>query len=207
MMNGYSNIKNVILDFGGVLYEINQNNTIDGFKQYSQEPELLDNLNSAGLNEKAGQFEKGIINAAEFRHYIKTHYKIECSDLEFDTIWNDTLIGLFDYTADCVTRLKSKYNLALLSNTNSIHFGHFEPECRNVFAEFDKCFFSFLRNMKKPELVFYKRTLDIMNFDSSETLFADDIRANLFPAEDLGIKTFEISNANNLKKLCDMLGV
>ncbi|MGZ3835145.1 MAG: HAD-IA family hydrolase, partial [Mucilaginibacter sp.] len=55
---------------------------------------------------------------------------------------------------------------------------------------FEKTYYSHLVGIRKPDSAFFEKVLTENGLNPAETLFIDDIAANLEPAKALGIQTF-----------------
>ena len=193
----YKNIELFIFDFGGVLYEINQQRTLNLIKKLSEEPSLKNvnnNLETILSISEFHQFETGKIDESEFRTFLKNRFLLNSSDIIIDDIWNSTLTGIFSQSYDIIKIFKELGKIALLSNTNIIHYNKFEPECRDLFSIFDYLFYSFKIGLRKPEKEIYEYVLRTSDIKPENALFFDDSPINLISAADIGIKTFQITN-------------
>ncbi len=181
---------NYILDFGGVLYKIDPNRTINAFLSYSETPEKIKQMNKKEFYENRifRDYEMGTLSSSKFRDLIRTKYEIKASDSEFDEAWNATLVGLRPQAFKSVKKLGRVGRVTLLSNTNEIHYNHFEPECRDLFSLFERTFFSFKINKRKPEREIYDFVLKSLGFKDEETYFLDDSLANVETARSIGLK-------------------
>jgi glucose-1-phosphatase len=200
-MQAIKGIKNIILDFGGVLYDIEPNRTILAFKQLSTNIDLqfdIEYLYSNYIN----PYEKGVITSKEFRVSMMSNLALDIDDLNFDKAWNATLIGIFEDSINAVTKLKEKFNVILLSNTNQIHFDYFSRDCGSLFSLFDNCYFSHQIGFVKPEPDCFNYVLNKMNYKPEESLFVDDSQLNITAAATIGLNTFII---NGRKKMSDLL--
>lgn len=184
-------IKNYIFDFGGVLYEISQEETYKAFVRKSNAPETIPALKELYAGHSIfDDFEKGMIIASDFRKYLIENYRLNINELEFDEIWNKTLIGMRKDAVKTVNYYKNKGNVALLSNTNEIHYSHFRDECEELFRSFEKLYFSFFLRMSKPGREIFEYVIKENNFNKQETIFIDDSPLNIEGARKAGLKTF-----------------
>ena len=91
--------------------------------------------------------------------------------------------------------LKDKYNLFLLSNTNSIHLEAFNQTLREETGKtsldeyFIKSYYSHIIQLRKPYVATYQWVLNDGNMIAAETLFIDDSVKNIVGAKEAGIKT------------------
>ena len=193
----YKNIELFIFDFGGVLYEINQQRTLNLIKKLSEEPSLKNvnnNLETILSISEFHQFETGKIDESEFRTFLKNRFLLNSSDIIIDDIWNSTLTGIFSQSYDIIKIFKELGKIALLSNTNIINYIKFEPECRDLFSIFDYLLYSFKIGLRKPEKEIYEYVLRTSDIKPENALFFDDSPINLISAADIGMKTFQITN-------------
>jgi putative hydrolase of the HAD superfamily len=197
------NIKNFIFDFGGVLYEIDHQKTLKAFASLSTQPDKFTNesIKTFSNDPSLIAFEKGDITIAEFRDGIRESMHLLADDVQIDLAWNKTLIELYYYAIPILTEIKKLGNIVLMSNTNILHYNHFEPECRELFSMFDKTFFSFKIGKRKPDEDFFKHVLNKTGFNPKETLFIDDSYINIQTAEHLDIKTFHVYGSQTLSDL------
>ncbi len=132
-MQDSQNIKNLILDFGGVIYDISHQKQQDAFealgykgfnKVYSQ----------ARQNPLFADLECGRISDKDFRAAAKTFLGLDIADQQLDKLWNSILIGFVPERIELLKHLQKNYRLFLLSNTNSIHFQVYMREFKDRFS-------------------------------------------------------------------------
>jgi putative hydrolase of the HAD superfamily len=196
-------IKNYIFDFGGVLYKIDETKTLQAFARSITDPAVLKDFdhNSLAQNDLFRIYEEGKISSPEFRDRIRNDFHLDLSNEEIDSRWNATLLYLMPDAFDNIRELKKTSSLALLSNTNEIHYTHFEPDCRELFKLFDRCFFSYRLGVRKPDPSIFRLVLDEMKFLPQETIFVDDSPDNIDTARNLGIYTYRVNINNPLSGL------
>lgn len=196
-------IKNIIFDFGGVILNIDYKLTEEAFtklglkdfdKIYSQttQKELFD------------VFEKGLISSFDFRRAIRNFINENISDLQIDEAWNAMLLDLPEERIQLLDKLKKKYRLFLLSNTNEIHFTAFTAYMRKEFNReilsevFDKYYVSHKVNMRKPEAEIFELVLNENKLKKEETLFIDDSIQHIEGANKAGLKTYFLKKGETI---------
>lgn len=187
-------IKNLLIDFGGVLIDLDRQRCIDNFKKlgFQNVEDLLNIYHQQGI---FMQQEKGLITPAQFRDGVRDMMGKYISDEELDAAWNSFLIGVPQYKLDLLLRLREKYVVYLLSNTNAIHW---QWSCENAFNYrtfgvkdyFEKIYLSFEMKMVKPEPEIFTTILKDAGIEAKETFFIDDAEANCIAAQQLGISTY-----------------
>jgi glucose-1-phosphatase len=195
-----SSIKNIIFDLGGVILNLSINNTLTSFANLSQIPpkEIERIFISAPEFE---HFEKGLIDDAGFRQFIRKAYKIQASDAEIDSCWNAMLLDIPVEKLELLKKLKKQYTTFLLSNTNGIHLEYINnvilPKTtgeNNLDEYFHKSYYSHRMGKRKPEPDIFEQVLTDNKLESSETLFLDDNALNTEGAVKVGIKTQYITS-------------
>lgn len=187
-------IKNLLVDFGGVLINLNRQRCIDNFKQLglNDADQLLSVFHQQGV---FMQQEKGLITSAEFRDSIREKIGKEVTDQQIDAAWNSFLMDIPTYKLDLLLRLREKYVVYLLSNTNDIHW---RWSCKHAFpyrgfrAEdyFEKIYLSYEMKMMKPDAEIFEAVLSDAGIAAKQTFFIDDSEANCQTARALGISTY-----------------
>ena len=198
-------IKNLLIDLGGVLINLDRQRCIENFQKLGLRnvEELLDISNQDGI---LMQQEKGLITPAEFRNGVREMIGKVVSDKQIDAAWNSFLVDIPTHKLDLLLKLREKYVVYLLSNTNEIHW---KWTCKNLFPYrtfkvedyFEKTYLSFEMKMAKPEPEIFKAILDDAGIEPEETLFIDDSEINCKAAQNLGISTYTgviFSTVNNL---------
>ncbi|MEM7659654.1 MAG: hypothetical protein AAF399_26310, partial [Bacteroidota bacterium] len=110
-------IKNLLIDLGGVLYEINIAKTLDAFRALQRPVARV--LDFSKQNEARWFYllDIGQTDFEGFAEGLKTEFQVEASHAQIQEIWLDLLIGLFPGRVEQVRQLAQRYKIALLSNT------------------------------------------------------------------------------------------
>jgi len=204
-----NNIENIIFDFGGVLYDIS-------FERASKAFENLGFMLPKFQNEFLSvfkQLENGNLNPDEFPIQLQKLSEKHISEKDILHAFDQILIGINPEKVEDLRKLKRKYHLYLLSNTNEIHFRKYSEEIkRNIrtsdfYTLFEKEYYSHRLKMRKPDLSIFNFVIKDSKLDPNGTLFVDDSKENLTSAATLGIQTFLIDTADSWKILMRMLKV
>ena len=196
-------IKNIIFDFGGVIYDINHELSKKAFKDLGISD--FDQLYGHQIQTKLfEEFERGEIEEYQFYHILRQSFEKNIKDEQIKEAWNALLIGFDTRKIDLLKGLKSNYKLFLLSNTNIIHQKHFIKDL-STYVDFNKLFndtwYSHEKNMRKPEYRIYESLLKEHQLLANETLFIDDLDTNIKAAQALGIHTYYLKNQESILSL------
>jgi FMN phosphatase YigB (HAD superfamily) len=188
----YNSIPNIIFDFGGVLLNIDTDQAVKSFKKIG----LVDTdlvKKEYQTNGLFDRLEKGTISADQFRLEIREHIKGEVSDEQIDAAWNSMLLDLPYERLVMLEKLKKNHRIFLLSNTNIIHWEAYMGMIQKVHGVclsdfFEKDYYSHNMGLRKPDPKIYSTLLKNESLLASETLFIDDMFANIEAAESVGMK-------------------
>jgi glucose-1-phosphatase len=186
--------KNIIFDLGGVLLDIDYHKTANAFKMLgvNQFDEFYSQANANHLFEA---LETGAISEEDFYTTLHQHCNPTTTRDQIQLAWNAILLDFRIDSLAVLKTLKEKYNLFLLSNTNSIHITAFnkilfkETGKTSLNEYFIKSYYSNIIQMRKPYATTYEWVLNDAGIIAEETLFIDDSINNIKGADEVGIKT------------------
>lgn len=191
-----SEIKNIIFDLGGVVIDIRYQDTINAFKELGFEDfELIyTQLKQTHLFDL---LETGRIPAQAFRVELRK-FRDHLTDYEIDSAWNK-MIGIMPEEHPALLKsLRSKYATFLLSNTNAIHIDYFYKYLSQAYSAgtitemFDKVYYSHEIGLRKPDTEAYFKVLRDAGIKAGETLFIDDLSANIQGAKEAGLYAYHL---------------
>jgi HAD superfamily hydrolase (TIGR01509 family) len=97
-----------------------------------------------------------------------------------------------------LSKLKKKYKLVLLSNSDSSFENDFKK--LDISKYFDHCIFSYQISYVKPDERAFKYVINLMKVNYSDCLLVDDNINNIKKVKKLGMKVYHFDNMKNLKK-------
>lgn len=200
------NIKNIIFDYGNVIFLIDFQRTQQAFIDLGI-TNIEDFFAHKGHDPLFDEFEKGNITPKEFRNGIRQKAnKPQLTDAQIDEAWNSIFLGIEEGNHELLLKIKEKYNTFLLSNTNQIHHKFFSAYVEKTFglkdntSLFNKVYYSHLLNMRKPNANIFEYVLQTNNLKPAETLFIDDSPQHLKTAKQLGMQTYLMTAPDTLQK-------
>lgn len=185
-------IKHIIFDFGQVIINIDPSAVRDKMikRGITNVDEMHLKLVEADVYNK---LETGHITADEFRQAIKDTVDSSLTSEEVDDAWNSMILDIPRERIKFMTRLKSRYKLYLLSNTNAIHYEYYDGYFRDTFdypslnTFFTKAWYSYQMGLRKPDPEIFSMVLKDGQLDPAETVFIDDLKENTDMAASTGI--------------------
>jgi len=201
-----THIKNIIFDFGGVILNIDYCLSEKAFEKLGFK-DFRHFYSQASQKNLFDRLEKGFITPANFRKEIRQFIPVAVSDSQIDDAWNSMLLDLPEERIHLLERLKTKYRLFLLSNTNEIHYASFSSYMkgkfnRDIFTElFERAYMSFELKMRKPDAEIFEYVLKQNKLEKEETLFIDDSIQHIEGATKVGIHTIFLKREETILSL------
>jgi len=202
-----ANIKALILDFGGVIYNISHQQQFETFANLGINN--FQQLYSHALqNPLFADFECGKIGNDIFLNEARKLIGKRLTHEEIHEAWNSILVGFPSENVKFLEKLKKHYRLYILSNTNAIHYEIYIKEFQDKFGYdfnelFEKTFWSFKIGMRKPNENIYKWVKSEIDSQHDSPLFIDDTKINTDTAINNGIQSYWLEPGKKLKDLFD----
>jgi putative hydrolase of the HAD superfamily len=203
-----ANIKTIIFDLGGVIIDLDVNRTINSFASISglSYPEVKNLYTS---DPAFTQYERGLIDSATFRNGAKKLFNSSnVPDSVLDDAWNAMLVNIPKGKLELLLKLKERYTVMILSNTNAIHVDYINKKMlpqvvtENSFDPFaHKVYYSHLLNLRKPDPKIYEHVMQENKLNGAETIFLDDNKENIGAAKEVGIGTIHIDHPDKVYEI------
>ena len=209
-----SPIKNIIFDFGNVLFDLDlgaihrkMQVLLNG--QYTQ---VREQLRESGIFHL---YETGGISTEEFVETIRQASDPPLKSEQVIAAWNSIFIGMPRERFGMLLQLRQRYQVFLLSNINDMHARwideyllreHNLPDFQEIY--FDAVYYSHLIRLRKPERDIYEYVLADAEILPEECLFIDDLEPNIEAARALGIQSIHKTPELDIMELMeDLLNV
>lgn len=192
-------VKNIIFDFGGVIIPIDLMAYAGGLMKLGCTDVL--SLHEFFLREQVySRFEKGEMSPEEFRMMLRNGIKGPVSDEQLDEAWNLILGEIPPHRVTFLEKLRPKYRTFLLSNTNKIHYDHYQDQFCKTFGYpsldslFEKAYYSFQLKLYKPDPAIFEYVINDSGLNPAETIFIDDFHSNIKAAKQCGLQAILLTN-------------
>ncbi len=191
-MQQHGQYDTILLDLGGVLIDVDYMAAANAFARLGF-PDFGALYSKAKQDHLFDGFETGTISPAEFRQRIRDILGAALPDAQIDACWNAMLGSIPPERIDLVKRLKERYQVLLLSNTNAIHVPAFEAVVarENGIGDFKGLFhggyYSCEIGLRKPDASAFHHVLQRHGADPSTTLFIDDSTQHVEGARKAGL--------------------
>ena len=201
-----SAIKNVIFDFGVVLYDLNQQATHLALAELG----IKDAANIFTIqqqNNLCDQFETGKITPTQFFRGLQKLAGSHATEAQLKTAWEAMLLSLPQDKFLLLNELRKNYTTMVLSNTNSTHIEKVNTALQERYKLssindlFDRTYLSFEVGLRKPEPAVFNHVIHDAQINPTETLFIDDLDKNIAAAHSVGINAVLYKKGDDLKEL------
>ena len=201
----YESVKTVIIDLGGVIYDVDYHKTINAFKALGI-GHFEEVYAKAGQSDLFNDLEVGKISCAVFVERIKTLSGQDMTSSQIVNAWNGMLLGFMPDALASLKRLRSTYRIFLLSNTNEIHIQEIENRVGTAFfsdfcALFEKVYLSHELGLRKPHPEVFKHILNEQGLKANETFFIDDSIQHVEGAIKAGLYAHHLKDDQKINQL------
>ena len=183
----------VILDFGGVLYDIDYDAPPKAFAALG-DPDFASLYHQASQSSWFDDLETGTLDRDTFYGHLRARCAPGTTVEEVHAAWCCILTGMPAERAELVMHLGARTRLFLLSNTNAIHARVFEedlratlPDAEAFWASFEAAHYSQDLGMKKPHAETFLHVCQLHGLAPERTLFLDDSAQHVRGADQAGL--------------------
>jgi glucose-1-phosphatase len=208
-MVGQNILKNVVLDLGGVLVDIDPAKTLNAMMMLI-DPKTSLKPDWAELNNVVHAMEVGKWSQEEFILKMKEVCRPNVAEAEIRDAWCVMLLHFPSLRVDMVRLLSDRYRVFLLSNTNEIHVNYFEQQFEqrygfSMHCLFEKVFYSNKIGCRKPDAEAFLHVLNNAGLNPTETVMVDDRLDNCQGAEAVGMRYINVPENTGLEAVVDQL--
>lgn len=191
-------IKNIIFDFGGVLFAIDYNAPAVGFKKLGWDGFTAE-YSQANQNPIYDELEVGAIEPSKFMSHLYNQMPNASQEAVMEA-WNSILLHPISERIKAIPSIKKAgFRTFLLSNTNAIHVPAFEQmmkdsgDYENFIAGFEVIHYSQILGKRKPHPETFTHLLELHQLKAEETLFIDDSIQHVLGAKKAGLQTLHLT--------------
>jgi glucose-1-phosphatase len=163
----------------------------------STRDELVDLLERAGGYR---DLERGAVSFSEFYEFICNNAGYRGSLRQFREIWTDFFDGPITGAETLLERIREKYRVAFLSNSNEVHADVIPRQFAALFKKDDRFIFSHRFKVAKPDPEIFRRALEILGALPHHVVFIDDLIENVIAARTVGLQAFQFVDAESLTR-------
>jgi glucose-1-phosphatase len=144
--------------------------------------------------------ERGLVTFWEFYEHICDRAGYRGSIREFHNLWSDFFDGPIPGIEDVLDRVRERYRVAFLSNSNEVHAELIPRKFAALFQKDDRFIFSHRFRVAKPDPEMFRRALEVIGALPRHVVFIDDLIENVLAARTVGIRSFQFTGAEALER-------
>ena len=190
-------IKTIFFDIGGVLINIYPNKFFENIGVLLSLPST--EIKKYFSKKDHDLYETGKISSNRFYKLFNSRLpkKKKINEDDFWSSW-DLILGEEKRTIRIIEKLKLKYPIWLLSNTNSKHLNNKTRERYNFPNIVDGYIYSYEAGFRKPNNDIYIYAAKKVNTKPVNCIFIDDLIENVYIAKKNGFNAIHYKNYDNL---------
>ena len=195
----------IIFDLGGVILNLDYQLTIDAFKNIGIDD--FDRMyTQAKQHDLFDKYETGKISSQHFINSLLPFLPKGTSPNKVVQSWNAMILDFPLHRLNLLDKLKNKYRIFLLSNTNDIHLQEVKRSLskttnRTLESYFEKTYVSHEMNMRKPNKEIFETVCLENKLNPANTLFIDDTIGHIEGAKKIGLLTYHLTNGQVIEEL------
>ncbi|MGL4555706.1 MAG: HAD family hydrolase [Gemmataceae bacterium] len=193
-------VRAIVFDFGNVV----------GFFQRKRAASNLAALGPAGLDaarilsllahpEYEPLYETASMTSAQILALLRSELALTGDDDQLAFAFAD-MFEPNPAVCSLIPRLQGRYHLALLSNTNEMHYRLFRTQFADTLDRFDHLVASHEVRLRKPDPAIYRHVQDRAGCRPDQIVFIDDLAANVAAAGALGWRTISYHTGVDLPR-------
>jgi glucose-1-phosphatase len=188
-----------LFDLGNTLIKLAYERVLENICRLStvKRDELIEILEAPGSYR---DMERGALSFWEFYEFVcdKTGYRGSMRD--FNEVWSDFFDGTMPGIEELLERVRARYRVAFLSNSNEVHAELIPRKFSSLFEKDDRFIFSHRIKVAKPDPEIFRRTVDILGTTAQQVVFIDDLSENVAAARSLGMQAFQFIDTLSLMR-------
>jgi glucose-1-phosphatase len=174
----------VVFDLGGVLAEFGGVARMRTLSGIDDDEELWRRWLTCDW---VRRFERGSCTADAFAAGVVADWELAVTGEAFLAEFREWLVGPMPGAEDLVAVTKSSVPVAVLSNTNRVHWEAGAAQWP-LLQMFDRAFLSFEIGMVKPDPEIFEHVVAALEIDADRVLFLDDNQLNVDQARASGLR-------------------
>jgi glucose-1-phosphatase len=151
--------------------------------------------------------EAGAVGFNEFYDFLCANAGYRGSHQQLREVWKDFFDGTISGAEDLLERVRSRYRVAFLSNSNEIHADVIPRQFASLFEKDDRFIFSHRFRVAKPDPEIFRRALEVVGALPHHVVFVDDLIENVLAARTLGMHAYQFVDAESLTKELEQAGL
>lgn len=117
---------------------------------------------------------------------------------QFRETWSDFFDGPVPGMEEVLERVRERYRVAFLSNSNEVHAELIPRKFSTLFRKDDRFIFSYRFRVAKPDPEMFHRALEVVGALPPQTVLVDDLLENVIAARAIGMRAYQFRDSATL---------
>jgi putative hydrolase of the HAD superfamily len=150
--------------------------------------------------------ERGAVTFWEFYEFLCDRAGYRGSIREFHVIWSDFFDGPMPGIEEVLERIRERYRVAFLSNSNEVHAELIPRHYSGLFQKDDRFIFSYRFRVAKPDPEIFRRALEVIGALPQHVVLIDDLIENVIAAKGVGLTAIQFQDSRSLLRELETAG-
>ncbi|HUP49687.1 MAG TPA: HAD family phosphatase [Thermoanaerobaculia bacterium] len=179
-----------LFDLGNTVIKLAYERVIESICRDSNvdRDELLDILEEAGGYR---DMERGAVTFWDFYEFLSGRVGYRAGQRTFREAWSDFFDGPIPGIEEVLERVRARYRVAFLSNSNEVHAEVIPRKYSALFERDDRFIFSYRFRVAKPDPEMFHRALEVVGALPDQAVLVDDLIENVIAARAVGMKAYQ----------------
>ena len=188
-----------IFDLGNTVIKLAYERVMENICRESsvQRDELLEIFEQPGGYR---DLERGAITFLDFHRFLSDRAGYRGSARDFQALWSNFFDGPMPGIEELLERVRKRYRIAFLSNSNEVHAEVIPKEFPVLFGKEDRFIFSHRFKVAKPDPEIFHRATELLGTQPRNAVFVDDLLENVIAARGVGMRAFQYIDTPSLEK-------
>ena len=151
--------------------------------------------------------ERGAVSFWEFYELLCDKAGYRGSIRDFHELWSDFFDGTVPGAEELLERIRAKYRVAFISNSNEVHAELIPRKFSSLFEKDDRFIFSHRFKVAKPDPEIFRRALEVLGALPANVVFIDDLLENVNAAKSIGMTAYQFIDTLTLTRELERDGV
>ncbi len=188
-----------IFDLGNTIIKLDYERVIENICRESS----VDRDELLAIFEQAGGYrdmERGAVTFLGFHEFLSDRAGYRGTARDFQTLWSNFFDGPMPGIEEVLDRVRKKYRVAFLSNSNEVHADVIPKQFPALFEKDDRFVFSHRFKVAKPDPEIFHRAAELLGTQPQNAAFVDDLLENVLAARSVGMRAFQYIDTPTLVK-------
>lgn len=188
-----------VFDLGNVLIKLAYERVIERICAQSN----CDRDRLIAVMEEPGGYrdlERGLVGFGEFHQLLRDRVGYKSDLRAFRNVWSDFFDGPVEGIEELLDRVRERYNVAFLSNSNEVHEEVIPQQFPVLFRPSDRFVFSHRFRAAKPDPDIYFHALRLIGAEPREVVYIDDLLENVTAAKNIGMQAYQFDSVQELER-------